>query len=222
MDQAIWRTSEIVKRAKQVLVSRDGIGADITPVIIAYGAEDDELLGFAQISEPPKTAMDQYRKMTAACFLMRSTWQAKKIAVVIDGYVAIRTPEEEQPEAHELVARFAAGDASVQECLSIICHTEDDVSHYMTLPYRIGLGKKVEWLEDTAYVEGAEPSGAYAKMLHKIMTEVEPLPFPTAVPVEAAMCAFSLEIHDLGFFVTCEALGEGQDWLDEIQYGEKR
>lgn len=218
VDPVIEQTAEIVKRSKQLLVHRDGIGAEIAPVIIAFDG-NSEMIGFAQISHPAKTLLDKYRRIAAAAYIMRTTWHAKKIVIVMESYVAKRNLGDPAPEAKDLAVRYANGDKSVNECLSVIGHDANGTGYAMTIPYTIGLGRIVDWIDDVAYSDSGSPVGAYPVMLAKLMTEVEEMPISGAVPIETTMLGASYEIYELGFFVTCDAAGEGQNWLDEIQYG---
>lgn len=219
MNPTIEQTAEIVKRSKQVIVHRDGIGAEIAPFIVAFDG-DEAMIGFAQISYPAKTHLDKYRRIAAAAYIMRTVWHAKKILIVMEGFVARRGLDDPAPQANDLPVRYANGDKSVNECLSIVGHDANDRSYALTLPYTIGLGRVLNWIDDAAYTDTSSPSGAYPVMLSKLMTQVEELPISGAVPLETTLLGASYEIYELGFFVTCELVGEGQQWLDEIQYGE--
>lgn len=218
VDPVVEQTAEIVKRSKQLIVHRDGIGAEIAPVIIAFDS-DNGMIGFAQISRPTKDHRDKYKRIATAAYIMRTTWHAKKIVVVMESYVAKRNLDDPTPDPKDLAVRYANGDKSVNECLSVIGHDASGKGYAMTIPYTIGLGRVVEWIDDVAYSDEGSPVGAYPTMLAKLMTEVEEIPNSGAVPTETTMLGASYEIYELGFFVTCEATGDGQNWLDEIQYG---
>lgn len=220
MDDTINLIGDIVMRAKQSIVKRDGIGAEISPFVVATNI-DGEMIGFAQLARPPKSAPDRYKKMAAAAYLMRTSWHAAMIGVILEGYYSKRSVDDNPIEPDQMAVKFASGDQSVTECLSMLFHDQNDIPYAMTLPYRIDVGRVVKWSDDPIYVKGTQASGALASMLKTVMAEVECIPFTPAVPEEASLLAASFEIHDLGFLVTCEGIGEGQEWLDQIQYGAK-
>lgn len=219
IDEVVALVAETIKRSKRAVVKENGIGTELAPIIISFN-DDNQMIGFAQISQASKDPVDQYKRMAIACHIMRSVWHATKLAVVLEGYVSLRPSHEVQPDPATLVQRFADGDKTVSECISILMCDDEGVGSGVTIPYDVKIGRNVEWGDEYPYDDEENPSGAYSRMLRKVMLEVELIPFPSTVPVEAAMLSSSVEIHDLGFFVFCELIGEGQDWLDEIQYGQ--
>jgi hypothetical protein len=190
-----------IRSAKQDLITEDGIGTDMAPLIVAFD-DDDVLVGFAQLNVASEELVLQTARLGAVCGLMRSGWHARAFALALEVYIDVDDPHPEQLLRPDLPARFAAGDRAVQEAIVVIFLAEDGRAAQATLPYSVGLGRHVEWLESTVRT-GVEPLGAYFSMLDLTLRYVPMVPYPTDVHDDVLTLAIAQEIIEHGFVVGC-------------------
>lgn len=204
---------DVVTETKETLVSEDGIGADLPPMVAAFD-EDGLPIGQAQVRTSSESREDQFRRLIAVATLMRSGWHASSLGIVLEGYMVVGG---DRTDTTSLASRFADGDRSVVECISIVYADIDGSKTVISLPYSVGLGRKVEWLHDQQQIaHGEETTGLYPQILGEIFERVELVRFSQATPQEVAIMAIATEIIDRGFRVVCQSIDESaQRWLDE-------
>jgi hypothetical protein len=205
---------QLAMETKETLVQHDGIGADIPPMVAAFD-ETGAPLGQAQLATDSDSAQHQLERLLGVATLMRVGWHAAALAIVIEGYMMLVESDDDTPVS----VRFANGDPNVVECVTLIYVSVDGVPSVVSVPYRLMVGRKVEWMHhERQDVDGfGAMVGAYPKFLAEMHQTARPIPRPECVPVEVTMMAIATEIVDRGFFVFCDALDEqSQSWLDAL------
>lgn len=202
---------DVVTAAKEGLVADEGIGADLPPIVACFDKEN-EPVGQAQIVVASKSREDQLWRLTSVATLMRTGWHAHALAIVLEGYLCL---DRSEGSGEPLSVRFAQGDKNVVECISVIHATADGQCTIVSIPYKVGLGRVVEWMHDRqAIYDGREAKSSYSFILSEIFVQADLVNYTTAVPSEVAVMAVASQIADQGFFVICQALAP--DYLDWI------
>jgi hypothetical protein len=195
---------------KEQLVAVEGVGADCAPAVVGF----DELggvLGVAVLCVPVGGRVEQFERCVGAMGLMRGGWGAFGLAVVLEGYLATGGVG----LGGSLVERFAGGDGSVVETISVVFRDAGGGSRVVSLPYRVGLGRRVVWLDELfCDVSDELVSGGYPGALFEVFGSVVPRVWSSVVPFEVPFLAVSAELSDLGFAVVSPFLeGVGEDFL---------
>lgn len=127
--------------AKDVLVEQEGIGEDLPFTL--FGWVDSSLVIVAQLDKGlMKSDPDERLKRVAFCSgLFRMGWGVDSITFMAEAYCST-DPEKTEGEPLDLL--FANGHDYVSECLTFT-HVDGETPSLVLLPYRIGLGRKVEW-----------------------------------------------------------------------------
>lgn len=188
-----------IRSWKEKLVSDNGIGSDCSPSIYAFD-DCDELLGFAMLYTAAESREDQFGRCAGVLILMREGWHASTLVVVLEGYLAT---QEDPPDVtgSSLAERYAAGDGTVFETVSLIYRDVDGVSFVRSMPYRQVLGRRVEWLDEFERNESGIGEGGYPGALRRVFEEVRLRPWSDAVPFEVPFLATATSMTDLGFMV---------------------
>jgi hypothetical protein len=138
----IDKVIDMAKEAKQILVSKGGIGADLEPLLCLE--RDGRILASISLGnavtgdDPNRVPLD----FASAVFGSVALMAPDQVAVVVEAYSRTR-PDSGAPE--DLQARFADGDPDVTECLIVTRYTRDGYA-FVHLPYRYD-GRTVQWGE---------------------------------------------------------------------------
>ncbi len=203
---------DVATSAKEGLVADNGIGADLPPIAACFDI-NNEPLGQAQVVVASISRYHQMERLTEVATLMRSGWSAHALALVLEGYICL---DENVHHKEPLSVRFANGDQRVVECMSVVHATADGDCTVVSLPYKIGLGRVVQWMHDEQSVtKGSQFRGSYSFILSEIFEQTKFVANRDAVPAEVAIMGTASQIADLGFFVVCQMLDPGSlDWIN--------
>lgn len=210
---AVDALAKDVRLWKERLVSEHGIGSDCSPSIYAFDG-DDQLLGFAMLYSPVESRDDQFRRCIGVMILMREGWHASSMVVALEGYL---TTQRERPGEGDspLAERYAAGDESVVETISLIYQDEFGVGHVHSMPYCQVLGRRVEWLDEYVRDVSDDSEGGYPGALRRVFEEVRLRRWSDAVPFEVPFLATATQMSDLGFMVASPLLDAS--WGDDLE-----
>ena len=130
--------------------------------------------------------------------MMRSGWRAHSLAFVLETYVNLGDRDEDAT----LAERFACGDKDVVEAISIVWASEDGRRSVFSLPYVVGLGRRVTWEYDLKeMVMNQDSQGAYPSALRDILLKVRFLNRHPAISNARYVTEMAAEIADEGFYV---------------------
>lgn len=193
---------EEMKGWKEWLVKDSGIGSDLAPSIFAIDRSGD-VLGYLIMHTPAGSREDQYDRLLMAATILRTGWHAYALAICLEGYLTTRD-EDFDADGPSLAERFAFGDQTVHETISVIYRNEDGECEVVSTPYRQTVGRRVEWLDDDARTVNEEIAGTYPWALRQIFERAELRPWVEAVPPEVSMMAVAAQLSDMGFVVASE------------------
>lgn len=195
-DCVLWLL-DVVTQTKEMLVDDEGIGADVPPLVAAFDA-DDVPIGYAQAVSMEVDRRQQFARMTKVAAMMRAGWHASSLAFVLETYLNLGAHEEDLT----LAERFANGDKDVVEAISIVWASDDGRRTVVSLPYVVGLGRRVTWEYDLREMAvGEETQGAYPAALADIFRKVRFLSRHPAISRAHHVAEIAGEIADGGFYV---------------------
>jgi hypothetical protein len=198
---------DMIREAKEFLVSEEGIGSDVAPCVIAFD-QNSECLGWAQMIESASDRLDQYQRLALVAGMMRSGWHADGVALVVEGYMMIGDSEGEE----SLAKLFAAGDQNVHECISIVYGNSSGEMRATSIPYKQELGRKITWLTESVQVVDEGASGSFIEVIRYLFDVVEMIPWPTEGSPSRYMTAVASQMGEHGFMLVCGIPGTTTDW----------
>lgn len=128
--------------AKEMAVSELGVGEDLTFSLFGWLGQDMRVISTLSrelMAEEPEKRLE---KTALAATVMRKGWQCDSITFVAEAFCSL---DHEATRGKDLRALFARPNSPVHECLTVT-HVEEDSVMLVTQPYRVGLGRKVEWM----------------------------------------------------------------------------
>lgn len=188
---------DVVTQAKEMLVADEGIGADLPPLVAAFDI-DDTPIGYAQAIEMESDRRAQFMRLAKAAAMMRAGWHARSLALVLETYVNLGEDDDDVT----LAERFAKGDKDVVEAISIVWASQDGRRLVVSLPYQIGLGRRVTWDHDLKEMIASQDSqGAYPSALRDILRDVQFLSEHPTMTKAYRIADVASSIADDGFYV---------------------
>lgn len=131
---------ESIKLAKQMAVSDEGIGEDINITLFCW--RGTLLLSVIQLQNTfSLTREERVSRITQGCCLMRRGWGVDSFTMVAEGYCSLAPANTKQENLYEL---FIQPNSPVKECIAVT-HVEGDSFMFVSVPYSIKLGRKVEF-----------------------------------------------------------------------------
>lgn len=129
--------------AKDEMVLQEGIGEDLPFTV--FGWSDSTLIIVAQLDQSlMKTdPEDRLQRVSFCASLFRMGWGVDAITFVAEAFCSTN-PDETRNQPLDLL--FANGHESVSECLTFT-HIDGNEPSLVMLPYKVGIGRKVEWGE---------------------------------------------------------------------------
>jgi hypothetical protein len=166
--------TESVKTAKIGLVEENGIGSDLN--INIFGWKKNELVVIAQMTDTFKLSKaERLPLIIEASCIIRQGWGIDEFTLAAEGYCSI-APEKTQGK--DLPSLYANNNSSVKECISFT-HLQTDKHTFVTMPYSVQLGRKIEF-HDVLWYNGG-----------KVMRDIQ---FPAAL--KAALKIKTVEISE--------------------------
>lgn len=127
--------------AKENLVEEEGIGEDLPFTL--FGWKDSVLTVVGQL-HPPLMREDQTQRLARVYFcasMFRMGWGVDAMTFMAEAYCSDKPDE---TSGHPLDSLFASGNKNVSECITFT-HVDENEMSLVLVPYKIGLGRKVEW-----------------------------------------------------------------------------
>lgn len=137
--------------AKEVAVQEMGIGEDLT--FSLFGWVGDEMKVIATLSQQlmAEDPEKRFERVAVAATVLRKGWGCDALSFLAEAFCSM---DAKQTAGKDLRTLFTKKGSPVHECLTVT-HVDKHGVTLVTQPYRIGLGRKVEWL-DTLMNEDAK------------------------------------------------------------------
>lgn len=144
--------------AKDLVVSEDGIGEDLT--FNFFGWRDDELIIVSQLQRTLMSLpiMERINRCSEMCKALRAYWGITSLSLIAEGY---ETLQKENLTGKELRQAFIEDANMVRECVTVT-HCEPNEVHgnleltLVSVPYSYAVAKQVIWGEVVGYTRGTE------------------------------------------------------------------
>jgi hypothetical protein len=157
--------------AKDAAVEEHGVGEDLAIHFLAW--IDDGLIAITQMNSEtmkldPEVRFDRCKE---ACKVLRREMWATAITMVSEGYCSL---DSHKTKNMDLALAFSDPKLPIYECLTVSHASIDEENGHITptsmvaAPYRLALGRKVEWKEVLVYPEKAEHHTKQAKYPHML------------------------------------------------------
>jgi len=201
MNHCVVAALDAATVAKEMLVENQGIGADLLPTVYAFDA-GGEMIGWTVLTRRKPLpgsenhpSVDMFGKLRFAIGVMRQIWAATDVVVIFEGYVG--ATEDPEAKRESLARAFAGGDQSVNECLILFHCSHEQARNVDLLPYRLKLGRKVEWLYDLRIKDNGAIPNHHGNLLAEMMNRsVHPDKFNMR---EAMIAASAINLDGAGF-----------------------
>ena len=121
----------------------EGIGEDLPFTI--FGWRNHFLIVVAQL-DPGLMKLDpedRLQRVSFCCNLFRMGWGVDGITFMAEAFCST---DPEKTRGHALDALYAQQEQAVQECLTFT-HIDEEGASLVLVPYKLGLGRIVEWSE---------------------------------------------------------------------------
>lgn len=127
--------------AKDSLVEQEGIGEDLPFTL--FGWQDSELVIVAQLDSGLMKVDpdDRLLRVSFCSSMLRMGWGVDSITFMAEAYCSTNP---EKTKDQQLDFLFANGHEHVSECLTFT-HIDENGPSLVLLPYKIALGRKIEW-----------------------------------------------------------------------------
>ena len=169
--------------AKEYAVSEMGIGEDLTFSLFGWVGEDMKVIATLSqelMTEDPEKRLE---RVAVAATVLRKGWRCDSFCFLAEAFCSV---DATQTAGKDLRSLFTKKNSPVYECLTVT-HVDNHSVMLVTQPYKIGLGRKVEWL-DTLVNDDAKGlrDAKYPAVLSAILQmEAESYPNPTEEFYEA-------------------------------------
>lgn len=131
---------ESIKVAKQIAVSEEGIGEDINITLFCW--RGPLLLSVVQLKDTfGLERQERVNRITQGCCLMRRGWGVDAFTMIAEGYCSLAPSTTKDENLYEL---FIQPNSPVKECIAIT-HVEEDSYLFVSVPYSVKVGRKVEF-----------------------------------------------------------------------------
>lgn len=129
--------------AKEMAVSEMGVGEDLT--FSLFGWQRENMKAIATLSQELMAEEPEKRleRVAVAATVLRKGWGCDSLSFVAEAFCST---DAEVTRGKDLRAMFTKAGSPVYECLTVT-HVDRNSVMLVTQPYRVGLGRKVEWLD---------------------------------------------------------------------------
>jgi len=174
------------KQTKSESVRSMGVGTDVLPIVFCFD-DTGVVESYAVLVEN-----DGQRTLNIALLeavaVMRRSWGCHAVVWAHESYTA--PPGDDK---RTLAERFPT-DPEVEECITLMCVTINGDAAYLVQPYRVGVGRRIEWNETRVGV-GLSAEHELADIAHRILSQTEVNRY--ALPYEGVAA-----LNELGFMAT--------------------
>lgn len=188
-------TLSVGQSAKTNIVEEHGIGEELAMNILGW--KGDRLVCVAQMDTSwPSTEEERIQRTGDAYMVLRRGWLCDSFTVLAEGFVS---KDRDETKDFDLIDAYVEGGRGVNECLAIN-YIDKDFIKLCAVPFKIGLGRKVEWgplvhSDDVEVLRNSEFVIAAQEILEQ---EVQELP----EDLETFHLALAVGLHDsAGFFI---------------------
>lgn len=161
--------------AKDDAVQEHGVGEEIAVHFLAW--VDDALIAICQMNDDT-SKMDieeRFNRCKELCKILRKDLWCSALTMVSEGYCSL---DSSKTNKMDLATAFADPKLPVYECITIThVSIDEDTGHIapvsmVAAPYKMGVGRKVQWKEVLVYPEKAEEhtkQTRYPAMLRRVL-----------------------------------------------------
>lgn len=128
--------------AKQTAVREMGIGEDLTFTLFGWDAEKMAVISTMAKQFMAEDPDDRLQRVAIAATIQRKGWGCDAFSFVAEAYCSL---DAGKTAGKPLSKAFTEPDSPVYECLTVT-HVDEEGITVATQPYRIHVGKRVEWL----------------------------------------------------------------------------
>lgn len=129
--------------AKEVAVAELGVGEDLTFSLFGWVGQDMRVIATLSQELMAEDPEKRFERVAVAATVLRKGWRCDALSFVAEAYCST---DATITAGKDLRAMFAKKNSPVFECLAVT-HVDADGVMLITQPYRVGLGRKVEWLD---------------------------------------------------------------------------
>lgn len=187
-----------------------GIGTELNPEVISF-SNSGSIFGRAEMKIGVDSHIEQYENLMHVAALMRAGWHASSIAVGMEGYMALRM--DSQKSNASLAERFASNDKTVLECLTVLWHSENGNCAVYSVPFKIGFGREVEFLDEEGRGVVGKIVGPYQDGLRRVFLESTLVERTEEAPEELYVFSVAMIINGRGFDIESPLLEDITDWI---------
>ena len=193
VESKIWLAIESAKVAKQVTITEDGIGEDLTYNFLVW--RDDCLTAICQLdsrlmSETPDERLSRAHEVAILC---RTGYEATGLTLIAEGYCA---PDPAEVDLAIPLSEQFVSNRSVRECITIT-HLEHSETTIVAMPYTYAVPRKVKFDPPLTYPK-KQTNNPFLLKLHDVLS-IKLAPPP--VDDETWRGVVAGEISECGFHV---------------------
>ena len=174
------------KQTKSESVRSMGVGTDVLPIVFCF--DDTGVVESYAVFVENDGQRTLNIALLEAVAVMRRSWGCHAVVWAHESYTA--PPGDDK---RTLAERFPT-DPEVEECITLMCVTINGDAAYLVQPYRIGVGRRIEWNETRVGV-GLSAEHELADIAHRILSQTEVNRY--ALPYEGVAA-----LNELGFMAT--------------------
>lgn len=160
--------------AKETLVKQEGVGEDLPFTLFGWIGSSLAIVAQLDQSLMKYEPDDRLQRVSFCASLFRMGWGVDSITFMAEAYCST---DPSKTESKPLDMLFANGHEYVRECLTFT-HIDSDDPYLVLLPYKIGLGRAVEWLQPIPQkeVSGLRDSAYPVALRKSLELNVQELP----------------------------------------------
>lgn len=155
---------DAAKQTKSESVRSMGVGTDVLPCVFCF--DDTGVVESYAILIENDSSRTLNIALLEAVAVMRRSWGCHAVVWAHESYTA--PPSD---DTRTLVERFPT-DPEVEECITLLCVTIDGDAAYVVQPYKVGVGRRIEWAEPRVGV-GFSTEHELADVAHRILRQTE-------------------------------------------------
>ena len=161
--------------AKQTAVKEMGIGEDLTFTLFGWQGENMSVISTMAKQFMAEDPEDRLQRVAVAATIQRKGWGCDSFSFVAEAYCSL---DAARTTGKALSKAFTEPNSPVYECITVT-HVDSEGITIATQPYRILVGKRVEWLQPLVNEKASGLRDAkYPAVLWQILKmEIEKSPY---------------------------------------------